>query len=311
MKDLLCCFPNVVYFEIECRSDLDLCDGHSWEIFLQDNLPDLKIFYFKFQLKSTIVLNKIGIENILRSYSSSYWLNEKHWFIAIEWSQRLIYSVPRFSCESADSDFRPPFHCTTFDDSIFYDHINALAVWGQTKHRFFNVKELWLVDDSLTINFELMININRVERLVFVSSKIDISFEVFINLINQMRNVTSIQFYDIPLSFNEYKQGIIIEKIRSIELVRELKSFSSIDTLNLMFPQLERLQMKIKSNEEIEKVLNRFSKSLSIVRFNYDTSNIFINQTLIEQLLDHSNFTFAIDQNSIRLWIGLPKVTFI
>jgi hypothetical protein len=37
--------------------------------------------------------------------------------------------------------------------------------------------------------------------------------------------------------------------------VRELKSFSSIDTLNLMFPQLERLQMKIKSNEEIEKVL--------------------------------------------------------
>jgi hypothetical protein len=78
-----------------------------------------------------------------------------------------------------------------------------------------------------------------------------------------------------------------------------------------MFPQLERLQMKIKSNEEIEKVLNRFSKSLSIVRFNSDTSNIFINQTLIEQLLDHSNFTFAIDQNSIRLWIGLPKVTFI
>jgi hypothetical protein len=70
-----------------------------------------------------------------------------------------------------------------------------------------------------------------------------------------MRNVTSIQFYDIPLSFNQYKQGIVIEKIRSIELVRELKSFSSIDTLNRMFPQLERLQMKIKSNEEIEKVL--------------------------------------------------------
>ena len=69
--------------------------------------------------------------------------------------------------------------------------------------------------------------------------------------------------------------------------------------------------MKIKSNEEIEKVLNRFSKSLSIVRFHYDTSNIFINQTSIEQLLDHSNLTFSIDHNSIRLWIGLPKVTFI
>ncbi|CAF1365804.1 unnamed protein product [Rotaria sordida] len=309
MKDLLCCFPYLIYFEVECRSDLDLCDGCEWERFIIDKLSHLKTFYFKFQLRSTIILNAIDIQNILHSYSSSYWLNEKHWFIAIEWSQKLIYSVPRFSCESADSNFRPPFHCTAFNNSIFYDHINALAVWERTEHRFLNVKELWLVDDPLTINLEFIIDLNRIERLIFVTSKIDFSSNILIDLINKMKNLISIQFYNIPVSFNQYKQEIFIKQVRSIELTRDFKSFSLIEKLNKLFPQIERLQIKIKSNEDIEKILNIFSKSLSIVIFYYDTSNITISQKSIENILDHSNFTFAIDNNSIRLWIGLPNIS--
>jgi hypothetical protein len=143
MKELLNSFHYLIDLEIECRSDLDLCDGYQWQLFILDKLPYLKKFYFKFQLKKlTIILNSIGIENILRSYSTSFWLNEKRWFIAIEWGQRLIYSVPRFSCESADVDFRPPTCCTSLDDSIYYDNINALAVWGESNARFKNVKEL-------------------------------------------------------------------------------------------------------------------------------------------------------------------------
>ncbi|CAF1181498.1 unnamed protein product [Rotaria sordida] len=310
MKDLLCCFPYLIYFEVECRSDLDLCDGHEWERFIIEKLSRLKTFYFKFQLKSTIILNAIAIQNILHSYSSSYWLNEKHWFIAIEWNQKLIYSVPRFSCESADSNFRPPFHCTTLNKSIFYDHINALAVWEQTEYQFLNVKELWLIDDPLTINLELIIDLNRIERLIFVSSKIDFSSNILIDLINKMKNLISIQFYDIPLSLNQYEQEIFIKQVRSIELTRDYKSFSLIEKLNKLFPQIERLRIKIKSNKDIEKILNIFSKSLSIVIFYYDTSNIIINQKSIENILDHSNFTFTIDNNSIRLWIGLPNVSF-
>ncbi|CAF4119025.1 unnamed protein product, partial [Rotaria sordida] len=78
---------------------------------------------------------------------------------------------------------------------------------------------------------------------------------------------------------------------------------------NKLFPQIERLRIKIKSNKDIEKILNIFSKSLSIVIFYYDTSNIIINQKSIENILDHSNFTFTIDNNSIRLWIGLPNIS--
>lgn len=308
MKELLKCFPCLIEFEVECRSDIDLLDGYEWEKYLLINLSKLKKFNFKFQIKSPIVLNIIVIQNILRSYSSSYWLNEKKWYIGIEWDQRLIYSVPRFSCESGDQNFRPPIHKTSIDDKIYYDNINALALWGETNDYFPHVKELWLIDDPSKINFEKMIDVNRVERLIFASSKNDFSIEILINLISKMNKLYFIQFCDLPIEFNEEKQEICMKQIRSIELIRELKSLSSIKILNKFFPQIERLNMKIKSNEDIHLILNSFSNSLSIVTFHCDTSNLLINQKFLQKILGHSNFTFEIDLNSIKLWIGSKQV---
>ncbi len=130
MKEILNNFQNLIQLEIECRIDFDLCDGYQWEKYFQENLIYLKNFNFKFQLNSTILLNQNEIEKILNSYSTYFWLNEKHWFITFELNQRLIYSIPRFSCESADQNFRPPIYSTTINKSIFYDHINALALCG-------------------------------------------------------------------------------------------------------------------------------------------------------------------------------------
>jgi hypothetical protein len=308
MKDLLNCFPALIYFEIECRTDLDLCDGYQWELFLLNQLPHLKTFNFKFQLKLTVNLNIIGIENILRSYSSLFWLNEKRWFIAIEWGQRLIYTVPRYSCESADPNFHPPIHRTSLDDSIYYNHINALAIWGESTQRFLNVKEVWLVDNPSKINMESILDVNRIERLICVSSENDFSMEIFIHLLKEMKNVNFIQFYSIPISLNEHTDQIVFRQIRSIELMKDLKSFSSIETLNKLFPQIERLHMKIQSIEQISNILKSFSTSLSIVKFHCDTSIVSIQRKSIEKILGHSNFTCSIDPTSIRLWIGSNPV---
>lgn len=52
-------------------------DHYQWELYITSNLRYLKVFNFKFQFKSTLILNNLGIENILRTYSTSFWLNEK------------------------------------------------------------------------------------------------------------------------------------------------------------------------------------------------------------------------------------------
>ena len=308
MKNFLNCFPCLIHFEIECRSDLDLCDGHQWQLLILDKFPRLKNFNFKFQLKSSTTLNATEIQNILRSFSSLFWLDEKRWFIAIEWGQRLVYSVPRFSCESADPNFRPPIHNTSLDDSIYYDHINALAIWGESNHRFLNVKEVWLVDNPSKMNLERIIDLNRVERLIFVLSENDLSIEILISLSSKMKSLNFIKFNSIPISFNQYEEEKVFRQIRSIELMKEFKSFSSIITLNKLFPEIERLNMRIKSDEDIEHVLKTFSNKLSIVKFTCETSLLSITKKSIENILGHSNFTCSIDRGSIRLWIGSNKV---
>ncbi|CAF1215446.1 unnamed protein product [Adineta ricciae] len=171
-------------------------------------------------------------------------------------------SFPRYLCESADSDFRRPLNCTIKDESIFYNHINALAIWGESNDYFPNVKELF----------------NQIERLVF-SSKLHLSIDTLFNLIKKMKNLSSIQFYHVPSSFNEYKQNVSFEQIHSIEFSREIKSISLIQILNEIFPRIQRLTMKINSFDEIEKIFN------------------------------HSNFTFSIQSHSVRFWIGAKDIT--
>ena len=297
------------HLEIEARADLDVGDGSQWESFICASLPHLRTFDFKFQLKPTITLNIAGIQNLLSSFSSPFWLMEKRWFIAIEWEQRLIYSVPRFSCESTDPNFRPPIRCTAPDETIFYDHITALAVWGQPTHRFARVQELWLIDNPGELDLEATIDINWVQRMVVVASKADLSPTTLVDLIQKMPHLTDIQFLDLPTSFVEEKASITaVEQIRSLEFTRDYQSLECFELFNRLFPRLQRLRVKIQSEQDLQQILHVFSPRLSIVSFDFNPTRVSVTRPWLEKTLGHRNFTFATDQASIRLWIGRAEV---
>ena len=309
LTDFLVGLSRLRHLEIEARGDLDVCDGSQWEFFISTSLSCLRTFNFKIQLKPTIILNIVGIQQLLSSFTSSFWLTEKRWFMAIEWEQRLIYSVPRFSCESTDPNFRPPIHCTAPDETIFYDHIAALAVWGQPTRRFACVQELWLIDNPGQLELEAMIDVNRVQRLVVVASKADLSIATLIDLIQKLPRLSDIQFLDLPVSFVEQKSAITpIEQIRSLEFTRECQSPTYFELFNQLFPRLQRLRVKIQSDQDIQQILHVFAPRLSIVSFGCDSTRMSVTRPWLEKALGHGNFTFAIDQASIRLWIGLAEV---
>ena len=298
------CFPNLNFFEIECRSDLDLCDGYQWELLIKNHLPYLKIFHFKFQLKSTIILNKLQSEDILRSYSTGFWLNEKRWFIVIDLDQKIFYSVPRYLPRSTQSDIDCSYLSTSNDNSIFSNNINALTIWENPSNYYPNVKELCLFDHPSKNNLELIIDVKKVQRLIFMRSSIDLSIDYFIDLISAMKHLHFIRLKSIPLSFIETDRKIAFEQIHSIEFLKECQSYLVIEKLSQLFPNIQRLNTVIKSNEDIEYFLKAFSNCLSIVTFDLGNSNVTITKESIENILGHSNFTFHIDQLFIRLWIG-------
>jgi hypothetical protein len=189
MKELLKHFPYLTHLEVECQSsDIDLCNGNRWKSFILKELPHLTIFYFTFKLSSMSFLPWI-IKNILCSYSTSFWLKEKRWFIAIEPERHLIYSVPRFSREDTIAVFRPPNLFMSLDNSILYNHINPHSVYKESIHHLRNVKELkFFYSRSVKLNtvIDAIIDVNRVECLSFINH--DIPMKIFISLILQMKN---------------------------------------------------------------------------------------------------------------------------
>ena len=107
-----------------------------------------------------------GIENILHSFSSLFWLNEKRWFIAIETGRQLIYSVPRFSPEKAYGSCYPNGCVLPLDDPILYNYKNAHS---DSTHRLQNVKELTLFFSRYKksdMSTHIPTDVNQVERLL-------------------------------------------------------------------------------------------------------------------------------------------------
>jgi hypothetical protein len=69
-------------------------------------------FNFKFLLSQNVTLN----ENVLESFRSSFWLEEKHWYVAL--NKKSIYSIPRFRPQCinyTEIDYPPTIRYSTRD----------------------------------------------------------------------------------------------------------------------------------------------------------------------------------------------------
>lgn len=138
--------------------------------------------------------------------------------------------------------------------------------------------------------------------------KIDLSIEILTDLVTRMKNFNFIQFYSIPLTFIETDLDVVFPPIHSIELMKEFQSYTVIDKLTQLFPNIQRLKIKIKFNDDIHYILKAFSHSLSMVWFHSEKPTLTITKKSVENTLGHLNFTCHIDRNDIQLWIGLNKV---
>lgn len=314
LEQFLAFLPNLTHFEIEARADSDLCHGQRWEHFIQNSLVHLTIFNFKFQIKSTVMFHIGGVSQVLlRSFSTPFWLEEKQWYIAIEWQLRLLYSVPRFAIESADSNFRPPLHSTVPNKNIFYDHISALAVWGELSHRFNFVEELWLVSNPTMDILSQVVDLTRIKRLICSSSDGELSLETFAQLLEQSVHLKHVRFFHIPSWFGQGSSRIF-SQIHHLELLHET---TRIDWLRQVFPSIERFTMRIESMEITGHLLRAFATgSLSCVTFQHGNPRLPQRvepwmQDYFERMIGHRNFSWSIDEKATRLWIGRSQVSIL
>ncbi|CAF1227209.1 unnamed protein product [Rotaria sordida] len=139
----------------------DLADGKRWQTLTNS----LVIFYFKFDIY--ICFN--FIEQILDSFRTSFWLAEKHWFVT--YYDDYLFSIPYFAPEQMDSSYQSVIYSTAPNNTIFYNHINELAVRKVKidKHYFININILKL-KYSIPLNYLLrIVDLNQVKHLSILS----------------------------------------------------------------------------------------------------------------------------------------------
>lgn len=76
-------------------------DGHQWEEMIVQHLPKLRVFRLKMEVQFTHEQNnEQQVDQLLDSFRSLFWLEERQWFVRCHWRQRenhsdiLLYTMP-------------------------------------------------------------------------------------------------------------------------------------------------------------------------------------------------------------------------
>lgn len=94
----------------------DLADGFRWE--------KLSAEYTTFNIKIKVHIS--NIQQILGPFSTSFWLEEKRWYIAYDYGY--LFSVPKFVPNSVHDDSYNPQHFTAPDKMLLYNSITSLII---------------------------------------------------------------------------------------------------------------------------------------------------------------------------------------
>jgi hypothetical protein len=155
-------FSCLKHLELRTKCHADLINGHEWK-FLAKHLIKLK-FLFTIQLHS--------IEEILDTYRTSFWLEQKRWFVG--YHRKYLYTIPCSIRKHVNESFQPPKYRTCLKNAIFCDYVDKLTLeFGliETCHRFNNITTLEIGCENISVEIlSAIVNLHGVKDLVLTSA---------------------------------------------------------------------------------------------------------------------------------------------
>lgn len=234
------------YFELEIPFRKDIAHGNLWKIFAKTLLT----FNFKFYA----IPNHISLSHIrqmLDSFRTSFWLEEKHWFVG--YLNNCFFSIPYFTPDHIASSELSYFYSTTSDHSIIFNHLNKFTIntdtIKKTNHHFTHIKTLVIKRSILLKTLASVIDLNQIEHLVVLSlnelstllpmnkklNKLTIKNNITIDMIEQVRCYRFEQIHELEIRItNEYRDYIIEELFRLFPNVEYLTYKSTIESTGMM-----------------------------------------------------------------------------
>ena len=221
------------YLELHIQGSKDLMDGHRWQILTNS----LITFNFKFHAYL------YGVKIIPDSFRTSFWLEEKHWFVAYQ--NNCLYSVPYFAMKEISTSQQPSIHCTASDKTIIYGNVTKLVVTSSQTfiRRFTRVSMLELKYDISQTALLRFIDPHHITHLsiIFLSDLLQFpSLNELMFCLKRLSVKNQIRVEEVKLMIND-----TYEQIRTLEIIIINKNKNDIiEELSRLFPYTEQLIYK-------------------------------------------------------------------
>ncbi|CAF0841593.1 unnamed protein product [Rotaria sordida] len=293
MEQFLSNLPDLKHLELNLHVLNDLIDGKRWEILANC----LKTFRFKFYVQSTLNLNDLD------SFRTSFWLEEKHWYI--DYWNNCIFSLNQSSPIDIDI-YQSSFNWfTQSEDTINNMYINQITIQEipiKNINCFTHVK---ILDIKCSISREMilsMVDLKQIEHLSVLKMTDLLNFLPFEFTIPNVYALTIKQ--SVTFSMIQQFRSYQFEQIRKLNIDLNFDEDVIFKLLFYRFPNIEYFtyQSLTCSKDIMIHLIDGFpcllNASIFIYRLPKDMkSNFYPNQhTIIENShrLKKNNFTYRI-----------------
>lgn len=251
MERFLSQFPHLKYLTLETDGSLDLFDGNR----LQNLIKRLTTFDFQFHRTN------LRIKDILISFRTPFWLEEKHWFVACH--RTCLFSIPHFAFESIQLPQQSSIYLTCSNEKYFYDCIKNITITEtiiNPQRRFYsNVRTLELQQWIPTNILACLLDLHRIKSLS-IPSLIDFPLESIMPELCTLSIGNDVTIQTIELVKHHSWKQILRLKIGVSQEYR----YYIIEELFRVFPRIEQLKYKspIRSKREMVHLIDGFNHLL-------------------------------------------------
>ncbi|CAF1273195.1 unnamed protein product [Adineta ricciae] len=298
MSQFLCKLINLKHLEIDVQKATNVPDGQQWE--------SLVSHLIRFDFRFTIYNQKLDndtLEKYLKSFCSSFWLEEKRWFVGYykNLSSDSFFTLPRFVPTSIDTSsvyqplstssnfsFDQYIRCITILQSFsYYDRFNELTslIFGG-KFDFNSKSQFFLKDLLQRLPHVHSLSLQNSQSTLYILNN---------SILNQIRSLT-IRHTSCRSQF---------------QLSIEPKKWCDV------FPRVERLFVSIDMTRDMFIFIDEL-KYLSIATFeinDWGKSRDWSNESTREWIRKSSqrlrkdpNFTLLYSNEEIHFWMNEQQV---
>ena len=331
---LLRCMSKLEEFTFLAVKGYRFIHGNRWKDLIRQCSPQLKRFHFKVHPN----LNNLNINQLLSTFRTSFWLNEKQWIIYCD-HHDLPYDV-----HWRQNTKKVHLYTLPYSDEQFYLSLSTTGLGEVMKDKYHNVRNLYL-SHAYSSNTKITnryyfphlhsLTIQNLHKLMPMDDFIDLSQLKHLT-IEPHNSIDADEFYSYILVYATSIQSIELSWDTLVKITRNftdericsllIKQIKYLNLLNMktsddesnekpmkilieIFGQsLEKLNFSVRSIDDILIVLNQMEKLYSLEI----ECNAFDKRMITEELTQNvprlKNFTHrirTISETRVCLWLWI------